>query len=86
MDSVPQLVVEQERDKYQIPTSRWSWEVYDAATGGPIRHGSEDTKARAEIVGVANLAAVEGSSLYCDECEGIKMIGIDACIGCCGRR
>ena len=26
------------------------------------------------------------SEIYCDECEAIKEIGLEACLGCCGRK
>lgn len=86
MDSVPEFDVHPERDRHSVPTGRFVWEVYDAATGGPIKSGVEFSKEHAHAAGKSVLKSVESSGLYCSDCSGYKELGIDACLGCCGRR
>ena len=60
-DSLPEFDVIPERDRYGVPTGRYVWEVYDAASGGPITSGTSWSKARATSAGrvARDLAEVE---------------------------
>ena len=51
MESLPEFSVSPERDHQHIPTGRWCWDVFDAATQGPIQSGVELSREMANIVG-----------------------------------
>lgn len=86
MDSIPLIHLFRGEDRSGVFNGKYCWEVYDAATGGPIAGGNAGTPERARRDAIVALATVESSGLYCDDCEYVGQIGLAACEGCCGRR
>ena len=62
MDSLPEYDVFPERDRDHIVTGRWCWEVFDAATQGPITGGVERSKRLASVAGSRVRETIEQTS------------------------
>ena len=64
MKSLPEFDIFPETDYQHTPTGRWCWEIFDAASQGPIEGGVERSKQMACTVGAIIRNRVETND-YC---------------------